>query len=360
MTYLKPILIFIIGCLIITKLPYSIDSTLYLIICGCWLLATMLSVVKSFINTTGRDNKWKKADTRNYTIEFENIYKHIKSNYKKEIESLRLNTIIHLIIPSIVLFIDGIISLYVILLIGGKLGALVGSLVFAPALGFFIRIYNKYNKKYQNSYKELIVNNFIKAINPSLTYNSGPNKKLEVFFKDAQFRNIKYSKYASNDYISGQISNVLFEWSDVILSSDVYYCTFAHSNLSKEAQYEIRIKNNRNVIIPNHNLVSLDSNEFEKCFDVFSASQIFVMEILTHDIMEEMVTFHNNTKINFEIVIKGKHIYIRYDIGDIFEGSILRKSTSKQSLWICYSTLKFAINLALKINKILESKEDIL
>lgn len=46
------------------------------------------------------------------------------------------------------------------------------------------------------------------------------------------------------------------------------------------------------------------------------------MQILTHDIMEDMVQFYNNCGINFEIVIRENRIYIRYNIGDIFEGKV--------------------------------------
>ena len=63
----------------------------------------------------------------------------------------------------------------------------------------------------------------------------------------------------------------------------------------------------------------MDSKEFEKYFDVYSNSDIITMEILTHDIMEELVQFYDKYKIKFEIVIKNYNIYIRFDTGAVFE-----------------------------------------
>ena len=98
----------------------------------------------------------------------------------------------------------------------------------------------------------------------------------------------------------------------------------------------------------------MDSKEFEKYFDVYSDSNILAMEILTHDIMEELVQFYNTYRIEFEIVIKNNNIYIRFNTGVMFEPNILKKSNDMNTLWIYYNVLKFITNVTIKINKLLK------
>ena len=81
------------------------------------------------------------------------------------------------------------------------------------------------------------------------------------------------------------------------------------------------------------------------------------MEILTHDIMEELVNFYVKYKIKFEIVIKNNNIYIRFDTGSMFEPNILRKSNDINTLWVYYSILNFVTNFSFKINKLLKDVE---
>ena len=119
---------------------------------------------------------------------------------------------------------------------------------------------------------------------------------------------------------------------------------------------EVTIKTNK-VLFKDTNIVEMDSSEFEKYFDVYSNSNILSMEILTHDIMEELVNFYVKYKIKFEIVIKNNNIYIRFDTGSMFEPNILRKSNDINTLWVYYSILNFVTNFSFKINKLLKDVE---
>ena len=81
------------------------------------------------------------------------------------------------------------------------------------------------------------------------------------------------------------------------------------------------------------------------------------MQILTHDIMEELVQFYNTYKIEFEIIVKNNNIYIRFNTGVMFEPNILKKANSINTLWIYYNVLRFTINVTEKINKELKDLE---
>ena len=81
------------------------------------------------------------------------------------------------------------------------------------------------------------------------------------------------------------------------------------------------------------------------------------MEILTHDVMQELTEFYDTYKIKFETVIKNNNIYIKFDTGAMFEPNILKKSNDINSLWIYYNVLNFVTNLTIKINKLLKDLE---
>ena len=138
-------------------------------------------------------------------------------------------------------------------------------------------------------------------MNNSLTYKNIRNTNLEKSYIDAQFQNVSYDKFESEDYITGYINGVSIEMSDVLLKKftrseneeTVYTCIFSYSNISKNVHQEIRLRNNKNPSKIEKNKVELDSEDFE-------------------------------------IVIKENKIYIRYEVGDIFERKIFTKSTNKQ------------------------------
>ena len=364
MTYGKAILIFIIGLTIIFLLWPIIGMNATLLGMLILLIVTMGAIIKAAFNSVRMTNsKWKKKMLRQEkSARFESIYEYAKNNYTYELELLRKELVKHLIIAGILL----VISLIISGIIGYKTESTeLGVYALIPALTYTMYVYIKYNTKYQSKYKKYVIENFIRTMNYALTYENINNNKLDRFYRDAQFQNVSYDKFESEDYISGYIGGTLIEISDVILKKKtksergetVYSCIFSHSQISKKVLQEIRLRNKKNPSKMENNRVELDNEEFEKYFDVFSDSRILAMEILTHDIMEEMIQFYNNSEINFEIVIKGNRIYIRYEVGDIFEGTIFKKSTNKEALWICYNTINFAINLTLKINKILEEKE---
>lgn len=364
MTYGKAILIFIIGLTILFLLCPIVGMDTTLLGMLILLIVTMLLMIKAaFYSVRITNSKWKKKISgQEKSARFESIYEYVKNNYTYELELLRKELVKYLIIAGILL----VISLIISVIIGYKTESEeLGIYVLMPALTYTMYVYTKYNKKYQSKYKKYVIENFIRTMNHALTYENINNNKLDRLYRYAQFQNVSYDSFESEDYISGYIDGTLIEMSDVILKKKTksegknteYTCIFSHSQISKKVPQEIRLRNNKNPSKMENNRVELDNEEFEKYFDVFSDSRILVMEILTHDIMEEIIQFYNNSEINFEIVIKENRIYIRYEVGDIFEGKIFNKSTNKEALWICYNTLNFAINLTLKINKILEEKE---
>ena len=54
----------------------------------------------------------------------------------------------------------------------------------------------------------------------------------------------------------------------------------------------------------------MDSQEFEKYFDVYGDNKIVVMQLLTSDVMNTMMDFIKQSRIKYEITIKSDEMYI--------------------------------------------------
>lgn len=364
MGYGIAVLIFIFGGIIVNTVWLIAGMKIGILLLSLLIIITSAIIIKTVVNSIKTtDNKWKKQMAKQKeSAEFETIYKYIKTNYTIELEKLRRKLAIRCVIAGILLIVsliaEGIIAYKTEMPALGVIGI-------ALAITYATYGWAKYNKEYQNKYKKSVIKNFIQTMNSSLKYENIENAKLYQYYQDAQFQNIYYNNFKSNDYISGYIDTAFIEISDVLLKKKtsekegdtVYTCVFSYSKINKSIPKEIRIRNDRKSKPIQENRVELDSDEFEKYFDVFCDSQILAMEVLTHDIMEDMIQMYNNCGVNFEVVIKENKIYIRYEVGDIFEGRVFKKSTNEKSLWICYNTLKFAINLTSKVNKVLEEKD---
>lgn len=290
---------------------------------------------------------------------FKSMYRYVYDNYGATIENYRKKLLIRIIIASIFLLITGILYITIINEFNIKTRFERKSVfyIFIPAFLYMTFIYKKYNYKYQKEYKENIVKNFISILPYKFSYKNIENNILQQYYDDANFTNIKYKKFISNDYLEGMANNVNVQISDIVLEENVYKGIFSVSMINQILPQEVRIKTKKSINKYENDKVEVDDMRFAKYFDVFSKSKVLALEILTHDVMEEMVQYFETNKINFEIVMKENRIYIRYNIGDIFEGEVLRKSTNIKSLWIFYNMTRFTIELAVKMNTILEEKE---
>ena len=144
---------------------------------------------------------------------------------------------------------------------------------------------------------------------------------------------------------NGELLNLVYEGIFSVTQLDIYLSD------------EIRIEKNKYSLKLDCNKVEMDNNEFEKYFDVYSHSNILAMQVLTHDVMEELVQFYNTYKIKFEIIMKNHNIYIRFDTGVMFEPNILKSSNDQNTLWIYYNILQFVTNVTIKINTLLKNLE---
>lgn len=244
-----------------------------------------------------------------------------------------------------------------------KGGKILG-IVFIPFAIYFAYKYKKYNKIYMDNYKDKVIKNFVTYIDNSLNYHQHGDKQLLNHYLDANFEDKNFNTFGADDYIEGYNPNCTkIELCNISLENTnekgellnlVYEGIFSITKLNISLPEELRITKNNYFFNPKHSKIEMDSNEFEKYFDVYSNSNILAMEILTHEIMEELVQFYSTYKIKFELVLKDNNIYIRFDTGVMFEPNILTKSNNINTLWVYYNILTFVINITIKINKLLK------
>lgn len=311
---------------------------------------------------------YKKIKQTTMSLYFKDMFNYLESKYSVNLENQRKKVIVATIIYSIflsILFVLVIFSTYSHKFSHNSAVAKILISLSVLPLGYAFFKYRKYNKIYVENFKENIIKNFVGYINHNFNYSMYGGANLLNPYLDAEFDDISFNKFVTDDYIEGetkygsymQICNISLENVD---SRDhflniVYEGMFSASKLNNYIDGELRIKKNKYLLNSSPNKVEMDSKEFEKYFDVFSSSEILAMQILTHDVMEELITFFEEYKIDFEIVIKGNNIYIRFDTGIMFEPNIMKKANDMNTLWIYYKVLKFITNFTIKINKLLEN-----
>ncbi len=234
-------------------------------------------------------------------------------------------------------------------------------------------LFSKSKRKYKEDFKKYIIkeliNNFYDAV------NYFPHGKMpRDIYNEAKYSEY-YNKYNSDDYIEGKINNkydmkmaeVRTEYERTEQDEDgntststntVFNGLFAKINIDKSINSELTITNKSIVRMINKNRIEMDSQEFEKYFDVVSNNNIIAMQLLTHDIMDMLVEFRRTTKINYDIVIFNNNMYLRFFTGPMFEmKSIKSKAMDREILKKYYDILNFTYTLSENILKAIEEAE---
>ena len=310
--------------------------------------------------------KFSKITRKKVSKEFKKIYNSIITEYAQTLEIERKKLILCLTAVIVIAVITIILILYIsFILVDTKIRPGILAIFFLPLAFFYTYYYKKTNKEYVKNYKDIFIKNFINNINPQLSYNKNGGKELYDYYIDGQYEDRNYNNFYADDYITGYNEDgTTIEMCNIALKNEdkqdnyiktIYEGIFSVSFFNIAIPNEVRIK--KNSIKNNSNKVEMDSKEFEKYFDVYSDSHILAMEIFTHDIMQEIIDFYNSYKINFEILLKGNKMYIKFDTGKMFEPNILRKSSDIKTLWVFYNVIEFITNFTAKINKLLKDIE---
>lgn len=295
---------------------------------------------------------------------FDEIYKKIYDKYNIEIEQKRKKILIQNIIILI-----AFIAIYII------------TNIFMPYLSIFLLpiilvtgiIYfasKPYSKKFSKIYKETIISDLVSNYNPGLKFST-TGKISQSTYNNAEFES--YDEFYSNDYIYGEFDGIInFEMGDIhtvnvshtsngrTTRTTIFQGLFSSSKLNKNLNSKIKIRSDKGlmgIFYKEKDLLHMDSQEFEKYFDVLTNNKILAMRILTSDIMDYLIQFKKDNKIKFEISIKNQSCYIRIHCSNMFEGSLLTNSLNYDKLQKYYNFLNFMCTLNKRINTTINEKD---
>ena len=232
-------------------------------------------------------------------------------------------------------------------------------------------IFSKKYKKYAIAFKQVVIEKLIKNFYSNVEYF--PNKAMpERIYGEGKYE--YYNRYYSDDYIETMINNKYnISMAEVKTVEETterdsdgntrtkrvtkFHGIFAKIVIDKSINSELRIKQNGSYSF-SKNRLEMDSSEFEKYFDVSATNKIIGMQLLTADVMEELIDFINKTNIKYDIIINNNNIYLRFHCGAMFEPQSLKKGIiDKKQIEKYFYMLNFTYNLSDKIINLIDETE---
>lgn len=226
---------------------------------------------------------------------------------------------------------------------------------------------NKYNYEFKNIIIEKLLHNFYNKIN----YTPKLSMPRDIYC-EAQYKEY-FNRYYSDDYMSGfledkyplKMAEVKTVEETTRTDSDGHTHTstttkfhglFAKIEMNKSINSNLFI--GANMFIPSKQRLEMDSREFEKHFDVSASNSIIGMQLLTHDIMELLISFKKLTGIKYDITIYNNVMYLRFHTYSMFELKSIKKGAfDKVMLKNYYDVLDFTYTLSKTIIDLIEKTE---
>lgn len=279
-----------------------------------------------------------------------------RKNYLKQSRKKLLQTFIILAIITIILIAVNLSYLLPFLIIIG---------IFAIFLSGSSQL-----KSYKKDYKGKIITSLVKNYDEHLNFNGDLSMPRNIY-NNAEFEH--YDNFYSNDYIHGKINGIIpiqlgdVRTEDVNTDSDgnttyttVFKGLFSEIILPKSLLSTIKIRSDKGMLgklLSKKDQVEMDSQQFEKYFDVFTTDKILAVRILTSDIMNYMIDFKLQNKVTFELTIKNNSMYLRIHCDDMFEAKISKSALDFETLHKYYKFLNFMCELNTKIYNVIQEKD---
>lgn len=293
--------------------------------------------------------------------EFEEVYNKLCFENKISLETARNKEIIKKVAY-------GIIIITVIILF-------IKNPVFTPLIFFTIIIFvilkatmknSKANIKFVTDFKLNIVKPIIQLALPEAIYTPKDGISRSKYDEvDWDY----YDTFESEDLIEGKIKldgynnyETNFVMSEVHTTYETKdsdgdthtYTSFlglvSYINLPKNIGCDIHIirgKGNKRTKL------NLDMAEFEKLYDVETDDKIKATQILTSDVMLDIVELADKNKVDFRVDIQKDKLYFKFYIGQMFEPKIFNKRMQKITLQKYYNVVRMCVKISKEICEII-------
>jgi len=231
-------------------------------------------------------------------------------------------------------------------------------------------LFSKNTNNYNIKFKQIVINKLMNNFYDNLEYF--PNKEMPEYIYD-KLQYEYYNKYQSEDYLEAQINGkysiqmaeILTQEEETYRDSEgrtrtrtttKFHGLFAKVVMHKSIKGELKIMQDGTFLLSKR--LKMDSSEFEKYFDVQASNSIIGMQLLTADVMEELIDFENKTKMKFDIVIKENELYLRFHSGEMFEaGNLKNGALDKNAIQKYFYMLNFTYNLSNKLINVVNDTE---
>lgn len=217
-------------------------------------------------------------------------------------------------------------------------------------------------QSYEHVFKEKIITPIINHVFPDAKYTPDIGIRESEYIKG---RWEGYDRYSSEDKIITDISikdnpgkKLSFTLAEVHTENEheddeghKSYSTVFHGlagqvDMPKDIGCYIKIvKNGLNWFGGPKDRIEMDMTEFEKMFDVKTDDKIKTMQILTVDIMSELMDLVNTTKVKFELYINHDTMHVRFHTGGMFEPDVFAKSMQLDKLKKCFDKISAVKNV---------------
>lgn len=298
---------------------------------------------------------------------FNEIYAEVLKNSKEELEDLRKKFLFRLLLT-----IGGAICLLIICFMFTN--EFVGMIALFVAIIACIFIIKGSQNEYKSAYKEKVVRTFIKSYDENLSYT--PEAKIpQHIYRSAGFETI-YDRYYSDDLITGNIDGHEMMMGEVHTQREeehtdsdgntttsyvtIFHGMFGNVKINNKYNGEIKVHSDKGKLgnlFSGKTRIEMDSTEFEKYFDVYANDKIQAMQVLTADIMEQMISFIKENKTKFELTIKQNELYIRFKTGKMFEANVFKSSVNFDTLKKVYDIINFTFDITRELVKVTEETE---
>lgn len=384
---LLPVITFLTGLIIMfISNGIKIYSPIILILIIADIICIYQSMKLLKLSNLGKLNK-NKITSKQYPVEFEELYKKIFLKNNSEIEKLRIKVrnISALYLLFLVLtFLFVIFGIFIVPFILNSLNIYINGIIYHTLflLGAYIcgyrslMLFGKYKKEmpiYKNSFKENVISKIVPLVNSNLLYFNGNDIaiNIEPEYRASGFDGYDYNSFKVDDYIQGNIEDdLILRMADVIVkniiqtkngesSEDIFNGIFVMVNSGDTDDKE---KDNNKIVTIYSNVYSInpdtkvevESEEFNKYFLVSTNDKIYALQILTADVINILLTYKKVYDLDFEIKIRGARTYIRFHIDNMFEPKIFKEALDKDDIYIYYNVLKFIIDFSKKLNKVIK------
>ncbi len=295
--------------------------------------------------------------------ELENIYEVNFADTAKKVNNRLKVAIFTLIIATILL----LITLIQVTMSNGTIDwriaiAGVALILFSPLI--YIGRSNE-EKNFVKDFKMLILDNLVKSFSKGLTFHPVSNDKNNILesYKDAGFDISQLPYYSTvDDVIDGKLSNgKSIRISELWLrkrsgdnTTTIFQGLFVETDVSKSINSDLCIIDQYSGLVDTsrYTQLKLESSEFEKLFNVYTDNQITAAQLLTSDTLTKLSKLREDYGMVFDIIIKNNKLYVRFNVGGMFESIQQKNRLDKEDTFVYYSIINYILLVVDEINNI--------